>query len=253
MWNLNNKKVLVTGASKGIGTAIALELLTLGAEVWVNARGKEELQEMVFSLRSEGQPIYGTVADVSQTQGRQLLLDEIAQRWGGLDILVNNVGTNIRKSILDYEEVDLQQLMQTNMESVWELMRSCYPWLKASGQGVVVNISSVAAQRIVRSSTAAYAMSKAAVEQLSRFLACEWGPDNIRVNSIAPWYIATPLVEPVLNDPQRLQTILERTPLGRVGQPEEVARAVAFLCMPAASYITGVCLAVDGGFSNLGL
>ena len=117
----------------------------------------------------------------------------------------------------------------------------------------MINVSSTASQRVVRTSTAAYAMSKAAIDQLTKFFAVEWGPDDIRVNAVLPWYTATPLVESVLSDPMKKENILSRTPLNRICLPEEVARMIAFLSMPAASYISGVCVPVDGGFSALGL
>jgi Tropinone reductase 1 len=252
IWSMNNRKALVTGATKGIGKAIATEFLQLGAQVWICARNEADLAQVLADFRAQGYKVEGTVADMSLAEDRARLIAAIAEKWGALDILVNNVGSNIRKSTLDYTQEDYQKLMSINLESVWDLMRSCYPWLKASGNGAVVNVSSVAAQRAIRTSTAVYAMTKAAVEQLTRFLATEWGPDNIRVNAVLPWYIATPLVQSVLENPEKLKNILERTPMQRVGQPEEVARAVTFFCLPAASYITGTCLPVDGGFLALG-
>ena len=132
------------------------------------------------------------------------------------------------------------------------MCRAAYPLLRAAGSAAVVNVVSVAAFRNLGTGTP-YAMSKAAVVQMTRALAAEWARDGIRVNAVAPWYIRTPLAEPVLQDPVRLAAILARTPAGRVGEPAEVAAATAFLCMPAASYITGQCLVVDGGFTVSGV
>ncbi len=252
-WNLNHKKALVTGATKGIGRAITEELLDLGAELWVTARTEADVQDMLEEFRSKGRPISGCAADVGTAEGREKLIHAIAREWDALDLLINNAGINIRKNTLAFESEDYQRLMQVNLDSVWELSRACYHWLKTAKNGAIVNISSVAAARSIRTSTAAYAMSKAAVDQLTRFLAVEWGPDNIRVNAVLPWYTATPLAKEVLKDEAKRDRILERTPLQRVGEPEEVARLAAFLCMPAASYITGACIPVDGGFMALGL
>jgi Tropinone reductase 1 len=132
------------------------------------------------------------------------------------------------------------------------MCRAAYPLLRKSGDASIVNVVSVAAFRNLGTGTP-YAMSKAAVVQMTRAIAAEWAKEGIRVNAIAPWYIRTPLAEPVLKDPVRLEKILSRTPLGRVGEIEEVSGLAAFLCLPAASYITGQCIAVDGGFSVAGV
>jgi tropinone reductase I len=247
-WTLKNKKALVTGGTKGIGLAIAEEFLALGAEVLVVARSVEELERIVHGWQQAGLPAHGVPDDMSRKADRERIREVIATQWGQLDILVNNVGTNIRKKTLDYAETEYDLLMETNLKSTFQLCQLAHPLLKAAGKSAIINISSVAGLNHLRTG-AIYGMSKAAINQLTKNLAVEWAADGIRVNGIAPWYIQTPLAETVLQNPEFLRDVLSRTPLGRVGQPQEVAAAAAFLCMPHASYITGQTLAVDGGFS----
>ncbi|WP_192823377.1 SDR family oxidoreductase [Rufibacter sp. LB8] len=247
-WNLEGRRALVTGGTKGIGAAIAEELLTLGAEVLIVARKELDVNQAVTSWRSRGLNASGMVADVSLPADRHNLIQLIENTWGRLDILVNNVGTNVRKKVKEYSPEEYNFLLQTNLTSAFELCRLSYPLLQGSEQGNVINVSSVAGLGHLRTG-AIYGMTKAALVQLSKNLAVEWAADKIRVNCVAPWYIRTPLAETVLQNPEFLKSVLDRTPLKSIGNPEDVAAAVAFLCMPAAAYITGQCLAVDGGFS----
>ena len=238
-WTLSGKTALVTGCTSGIGLAIADELLDFGATVIGVARTAERVQQW-----AESRGARGIAADVASEAGRARIFESIER----LDILVNNAGTNIRKATADYSDDEYRLIRETNMDSVFALCRLAYPLLRASGDASVVNVVSVAAFRHLGTGTP-YAMTKAAIAHLTRGLAGEWAKDGIRVNAVAPWYIRTPLAEPVLNDPARLEKILARTPAGRVGEPEEVAGLAAFLCMPAAAYITGQVIAVDGGRS----
>ncbi|WP_026351236.1 SDR family oxidoreductase [Hymenobacter aerophilus] len=247
-WRLAGQTAVVTGASKGIGAAVAAELLALGATVIAVARTAADLEQQVAEWQQQGLPAHALPADVSTPAGRTALLAEIAERWPQVHILVNNVGTNIRKPSLDYTDDEYRQLLATNLDSAWELSRGLQPRLVAAGGGSIVNISSVAGLVHVRTG-AIYGMTKAALVQLTRNLAVEWAGAGIRVNCVAPWYIRTPLAETVLKDDTFRASVLARTPMGRVGEPEEVAAAVAFLCLPAAAYITGQTLAVDGGFT----
>lgn len=250
-WSLKNYKSLITGATRGIGRAIVDEFLMLGAEVFVISRNQKDIDELIKTKRNEGCKIDGMKCDVTSGKDREILIEKINEKWGELDVLVNNAGTNTRRKTLENKEEHFDGLIDLNMKSVFELSRLSHPLLKISGKASIVNIVSVAGITSVGTGSP-YAMSKAAIIHFTKYLAVEWAEDSIRVNAVAPWYIRTSLTEPVLKNPEYLKTIIDRTPMRRIGEPEEVAAAVAFLSMPAASYITGECLSVDGGFLKYG-
>ena len=251
-WNLTGRRALVTGGTKGIGRAVAEELLGLGAQVLITARHADEVAQAVTEWTRRGLPASGVAADVSTESGRTVVFEQVRTQWPGLDLLVNNVGTNLRKGFNEYTITEYERLFQVNLFSVIEMCRAAYPLLRASAHAAIVNVGSVAGRFDVGTG-AYYSLTKAAEEQLARNLAVEWAPDGIRVNTVAPWFIRTPLTAALLAQPAFLAKLEARTPLGRVGEPEEIAAVVAFLCLPGASYLTGQCLLVDGGMSAKGL
>lgn len=237
-WRLEGRTALVTGGTRGIGRAVADELAALGARVIVVARAPDPAcpHELI-------------AADVTAAADRARIVERIG---GPLHVLVHNAGTNVRGPLTGYDDATIERLLHLNLTAPLLLSRDLHPRLAAAGDAAVVHVGSVAGHLALPTGVA-YAAAKAGLAQAARTLALEWARDGIRVNTVAPWYTDTPLVAAVLADPAKRAAILARTPLARIAEPAEVARAVAFLALPAASYITGQCLAVDGGMSIQGL
>lgn len=251
MYNLNNKKVLVTGGSKGIGKAITDRFLSMGAEVIFSARNKEDIRKNIKEYEKSGFKVRGISADMSNKAGIDRLFKFINNNWEQIDILVNNAGFNIRKKTTDYSSKEINSIINTNLLSAFNVSVNAYPLLKRARNSSVINISSVAGLTSLRTGSP-YAITKAGIIQLTRNLAVEWAEEGIRVNTVAPWYIKTQLTEKLLSDKKFLKSVLTRTPMKRYGTPEEVAKAVLFLASDESSFITGQCIAVDGGFSVYG-
>ncbi len=247
-WSLEGQKALVTGGSRGIGAATAATLMERGATALIVARGEEQIETAVSGWRDAGYDAHGLAADVTSGNDRDRICRWIREQWGRLDILVNNVGINIRRKMVEYSREEYEVILSTNTDSVFRMCSGAWSLLTKSEAGSVVNILSVAGLTHLRTGTP-YAMSKAALVQMTRNLAVEWAEDNIRVNAVAPWYTRTEMVESLLQDDVYRKEVLDRTPLRRIAEPEEIGLVAAFLCMPASSYVTGQCVAVDGGFT----
>jgi Tropinone reductase 1 len=244
-WRLVDKTAVVTGGTQGIGLATVRTLLGLGANVWVIARNIPESRALDEQSSLKHPKVHMVQADLSTNEGRQTACSILKKEIDALHVLVNNAGTNKRIPTLSVCTQDYDALLAINLTAAFEMSRLLYPLLK-SAAGVIVNVASVAGLAWVPNSTP-YGMAKAGLIQMTRALAVEWAAAGIRANSVAPWFTRTALIEERLADKRTKALIEQRTPIGRVAEPDEVAAAIAFLCLPASSYITGQCLVVDGG------
>jgi 2-dehydro-3-deoxy-D-gluconate 5-dehydrogenase len=244
LFRLDGKIALVTGAATGLGASIAEALAQAGATVAVhgNRRAATETAEAI------GAQATAFRADLSSPAAVEELFDEVKKRYGRIDILINNAGTIIRHTAVEYPLEDWQTVLQVNLTSVFQLSQMAgRDMMERNAPGKIVNIASLLSfQGGIR--VPAYAASKGGVAQLTKALANEWAPKNIQVNAIAPGYISTTNTEPLQADETRNRQILERIPAGRWGQPMDIAGAALYLSCPASDYVTGTVLTVDGGW-----
>jgi NAD(P)-dependent dehydrogenase (short-subunit alcohol dehydrogenase family) len=224
MLDLRNKTAVVTGGAKGIGAATAKLLREAGARVEV----------LDVSTGCD-------VTDEAQVSGA-------FSRLGTLDILVNNAGRAIRKSAVEVPKEEWDAVIELNLTALFLCSRLAHPYMKRRGGGAIVNLASIMGLSGGIYPNASYQASKGGVVNLTRALALEWAPDNIRVNAVAPSYVRTDLTVPIFSNPEVLKTVMAHTPLGRLPEPEDIAAAILFLCSDAARCVTGVTLPVDSGY-----
>jgi NAD(P)-dependent dehydrogenase (short-subunit alcohol dehydrogenase family) len=250
MFDLTDKVAVVTGAGRGLGQAMALALAAAGADVVVSSRTYPELETLRDEIRELGPHAEAITVDCTDETSCEQFIATAIERMGKVDILVNNAGINVRKPVLDLSAEEFDRVLTTNLYGYFYCARAAGRHMVERGSGKVINISSMMG-RVALPTQGAYASSKGAVEQLTNVLAIEWAQSGVQVNAIAPAYCETPLTRPVFEDPERNQFIRERTPMGRWGQPHELAGAVIFLASNASSFVTGHVLKVDGGWNSL--
>ena len=245
---LEGKVALVTGSSSGIGQAIAIRLAKEGANIIINYRSScEEAQETQEQVEATGQQGQIVQADVSVVEEVRKLVEAGIEAFGKLDILVNNAGIEKRADFWDVTEADYDKVIDVNLKGVFFGTQAMVKHLRETGQpGRIINISSVHEELPFPHFTS-YCASKGGVKMMMRNLAVELGPLGITINNVAPGAIATPINQELLNNPEQLQKVTQNIPLGRLGEPEDVAGLVAFLASDEAKYITGSTFYVDGG------
>jgi NAD(P)-dependent dehydrogenase (short-subunit alcohol dehydrogenase family) len=245
---LAGKVAIVTGAGRGIGAATARRLAQAGAAVILAARNAAELAEVAATITATGGHALAVPTDMTDAAAVAALMQQATATFGRLDILVNNAGmAGGNVPLPEVQEDRFAQVMATNLTGVFLGMKYAIPLLVASGGGAIVNVSSTAGIVGVGVGIAPYIASKHGVVGLTKAAALEYAHANIRVNAVAPGTIRTSVNARWIDDPQISQRIISGIPLGRVAAPEEVAEAIYWLCSPAASYVTGVILPVDGG------
>jgi len=245
--SLKNKTALITGASKGIGEAIALLFAKHGATVVINSRKQEELDIVVDKIRSAGGKCISIVANASDMTACKMLIDKTVQTFDGIDILVNNAATNPTYGpIIQAEEWAFDKIMNVNVKAPFELARLAYPHMKVRGGGSVINMSSIAGDT-PDPGLGLYSVSKSALNMLTKVLAKEWGSDNIRVNAICPGLIKTKFSQALWQDETILKKWMKMVPLGRMGTVEEIAALALFLASDASAYCSGTLFTADGG------
>ncbi|MET4699409.1 2-deoxy-D-gluconate 3-dehydrogenase [Constrictibacter sp. MBR-5] len=252
LFDLTGRVAIVTGGNGGIGLGMARGMADAGAIILVAGRDREKSAGAVREIEQAGGKAVAVEVDVLKPESCRAMIDAATERFGRLDILVNNAGTNIRKQPQEYSLEEWHTVLQTNLTSAFVCAQAAYPAMLAAGGGKIINIGSM--MSIFGASFAApYASSKGGIVQLTKALAAAWAKDNIQVNSVLPGWIDTALTRRAREDVDGLhQRVLDRTPAGRWGLPEDHAGIAVFLASPASDFVTGTAIPVDGGFSIQG-
>lgn len=248
LFSLAGKTALITGATGGIGEALAIGFAQAGATVGINGRSTEKVNATCGMITASGDVAVPLVADLTSVDACRQLVSDAHTALGRIDILVNCAGMNRRKPSVEVTEEDWETILNVNLRSAYFLSQATHPIMAAQGGGKVINIGSVTNTYALDGVTV-YGATKAGLAQVTRTMAIEWAPDNIQVNMIAPGFIQTPLTEAGLFQNERRRRWLEaRTPLRRPGQPRDLLGAALLLASPASDYMTGTTITVDGGF-----
>jgi NAD(P)-dependent dehydrogenase (short-subunit alcohol dehydrogenase family) len=248
-FGLAGKIAVVTGGGDGIGRATCHHLASAGATVCVLDRNADKTEAVTRAIVDAGGKAAPFAVDVTDEAGMTAAFERIGAELGGTDVLVNNAGLAIRSAALDMTVEDWNRVLAVNMTGMFVAARLAARQMEASGRGgAIVNVASIMGLSGGLYPNVAYQATKGGVVNMTRALALEWVSLKIRVNAVAPTFVRTGFVAPLINDPQKLAAIVAATPMGRIAEPEEVADAILFLASPAAAMITGAILPVDGGY-----
>ncbi len=248
LFDLTGRVAIMTGAGRGLGRTMALALAAAGADLALASRTAPELESLAGEVEQLGRRAIAVPTDVTAPEACEALVAATVERLGRVDILVNNAGMNVRKPALEFTPEEFDQVLAVNLKGYFNGAQAAGRRFVAQGSGKVINVSSILGS-VALANQAAYASSKGAIDQLTKVLALEWASSGVQVNSLGPTYFETELTRPLYEDPERKAFIEERTPMGRWGQPHELAGAVIFLASDASDFVTGQILLVDGGWT----
>jgi NAD(P)-dependent dehydrogenase (short-subunit alcohol dehydrogenase family) len=245
---LEGKTALITGASKGLGKAMALALAAAGARQVLVSRNLDQLNETAAAVRQLGVEALVFQADVTDENQIAQVATTVAEKCGKIQILINNAGINIRKSVTDFTLAEWQQVMNTNLTSAFLMCRAFVPMMRGQGYGRILNLTSIMSHVSIAGRTA-YSASKTGLLGFTRALALELAPDQITVNGISPGVFATEMNVPMMQNPELSRQFLSKIPLNRWGKAEEVGQLAVYLCSEDAGFITGTDVLIDGGWT----
>ncbi|MEM5787124.1 MAG: glucose 1-dehydrogenase [Syntrophobacteraceae bacterium] len=250
IFSLGGKVSLVTGGGRGIGFGIAKALAGAGSDLMLVARSESQLRESAQSLSREfGRRVEILPADVSKSETVAHIVEETVARFGRIDILANNAGSNIRKPFLEVTEEDYEAVIRIQLKSAYFLAQAAAREMVKNGQGKIINLASLTS-KIAVPNISVYGAAKGGIFALTKSMALELAPFGINVNAVAPGYVRTTMTEAAFQDSERYEWMLSRIPMKRFGTPEDIGNAALFLASPASDYITGEVVYVDGGWMS---
>jgi gluconate 5-dehydrogenase len=250
MFKLDGKIAIVTGGAGGIGEALAMGIGMQGAKVVVSSRNQEAIEKVARQItETSGNPAVGIPCDVTDEASVQNLVDQVMAKYGRIDILVNAMGMNIKHDAFEYPMADWDKLFNVNVKGTMIACKIVGKVMQGQKAGAIVNLSSVRGIRGYTGGNAGYCATKGSVELITKALALEWAPHNIRVNALGPALVITPGTKHIAENPELAKKYAAAVPLGRIGMPEDMAGAVNFLVSDAASFVTGQTIYVDGGLT----